>query len=49
LGHINKTQSDQIPVYKSKQMEIGKNAWQMPTGRTGYGKQNMENLEWLIK
>ena len=48
LGQINKSHMDQTPVYKTKQAELGTKAWQMNTGRQGFGKQNTEDIRWLI-
>lgn len=48
IGHINRNAMDQTPVYKQKQAQVGREAWQMKTGRQGIGQQNIEDLKWLI-
>jgi len=48
LGQIGRNKIDTAPVYKSTQNQIGKKAWEMPTGRTGYGNQTSEDIRWLL-
>lgn len=48
VGGINVSKADQTPFYKVKQGQIGHNAWKMNTGRQGFGKQNQEDLRWLL-
>lgn len=48
LDQFNKTKTDQSPVYKQNQAQLGKNAWKMNAGRSGFGKQNIEDISWLI-
>jgi hypothetical protein len=44
---MTKTESD-TPIYRQKQAQIGRKSWEMNTGRQGFGKQNTEDLRWLI-
>jgi hypothetical protein len=48
VGGITSTQKDKTPFYKAKQAQTGHNSWTMNTGRQGFGKQNQEDLRWLI-
>jgi len=48
IGGITSTKKDTTPFYKVKQQQIGFNSWKMNTGRQGFGKQNQENIEWLL-
>lgn len=48
LGHINRNKIDQTPFFKARQSQVSQKAWQMSTGRKGYGKQNTEDLTWLL-
>lgn len=49
IGLINKNKSDQVPVYKQRQANMGQQSWQMNIGNLGYGRQNIEDIKWLIK
>ena len=48
LGHINMTKSDAVPIYKQNQNRAGAESWRMNTGRSGMGKQNQEDIRWLL-
>jgi len=48
VGAMNKDKMDQTPFFKVKQAQVGHNAWKMNTGRQGFGKQNQEDLRWLL-
>jgi len=48
VSGMTKDKMDQTPFYKVKQAQTGHNAWTMNTGRQGFGKQNQEDLRWLI-
>ena len=48
VGAMTKDKMDQTPFFKVKQAQVGHNAWKMNTGRQGFGKQNTEDLRWLL-
>ena len=48
VGAMTKDKMDQTQFYKVKQAQVGHNAWTMNTGRQGFGKQNSEDLRWLL-
>jgi hypothetical protein len=48
VSGITSTQKDKTPVYKATQQQTGFNSWKMNTGRQGFGKNNQEDLRWLI-
>ncbi len=49
LGHMHMTKpADQSPVYKQKSTSMGKQSWEMKTGRQGIGNQNTEDIRWLL-
>ena len=48
VGGITSTQKDKTPFYKAKQAQTGYNSWTMNTGRQGFGKQNQEDIRWLL-
>ncbi len=48
VNAIGANRMDQTPFYKVKQAQVGRNSWTMNLGRVGYGKQNTEDLKWLI-
>lgn len=48
IGQIGKSKTDDAPVYKTTQMQVGQKAWSMPTGRTGFGHQTNEDIRWLL-
>ena len=48
ISHINRNQIDQTPVFKQKQAQVGREAWEMKTGRHGFGRQNVEDIRWLL-
>lgn len=48
IGHINRNQIDNTPVFKQKQAQVGQKSWQINTGRSGYGQQNVEDIRWLL-
>jgi hypothetical protein len=48
VDQMNRNKIDQTPVYKSNQAQVGKKAWQMTTGRTGFGSQTTEDIRWLL-
>jgi hypothetical protein len=48
LGHINMTKSKEVPIYKQNQNRAGAESWRMNTGRSGMGKQNQEDIRWLL-
>jgi len=39
---------DITPVYKQKQIQDGRKAWEMKTGRQGMGNQGIEDIRWLL-
>jgi len=45
---MNRNKSDHAPVYKSQQAQVGQQAWKMKTGRNGFGKDNYEDITWLL-
>ena len=49
VGNIGMKKMDQTPFYKTRQAQIGAEAWTMKTGRTGFGNQTQEDLRWLLK
>lgn len=48
LSGISKNKIDETPIFKQKNAQIGAKAWQMNTGRQGYGKDNTEDIRWLL-
>lgn len=49
LGQMHMTKpADTTPVFKQQQAQLGRQAWQMKTGRQGFGKQNIEDIKWLL-
>jgi hypothetical protein len=49
LGNMHMTKpADQSPVYRQKAAGMGKQAWEMKTGRQGIGNQNTEDIRWLL-
>jgi hypothetical protein len=48
VGAIGANRMDQTPFYKVKQAQVGRNSWTMNLGRVGHGKQNTEDLKWLL-
>lgn len=48
IGQIGKSKTDDTPVYKSQQAQVGQKSWSMPTGRTGFGNQTNEDIRWLL-
>jgi hypothetical protein len=49
IGNISMHKMDQTPYYKAKTRQIGSEYWKMKTGRQGFGKENQEDLQWLIR
>jgi hypothetical protein len=48
VSGINRNKIDETPVFKQRAAQIGVKSWQMNTGRQGYGKDNVEDIRWLI-
>jgi hypothetical protein len=49
LGYMNMTRAEEsTPVYKQKTNLLGKQSWEMKTGRQGIGQQNTEDIKWLL-
>ena len=48
VSGIGANRMDQTPCYKVKQAQVGRETWTMKIGRQGFGKQNQEDLRWLI-
>lgn len=49
LGQMNMSKpADQSPVYRQKNTNMGKQSWEMKTGRQGIGNQNIEDIRWLL-
>lgn len=48
VAGMTKDKMDQTPFYKVKQAQVGHESWTMKTGRQGFGKQNQEDLKWLL-
>lgn len=48
VGGMTKDKMDQTPFYKVKTAQISRDAWTMKTGRQGFGKENREDLKWLL-
>jgi len=48
VSGMTKEKMDQTPFYKVKQAQTGHDSWTMKTGRQGFGKQNTEDLKWLL-
>ena len=48
ISQINKSKTEDVPVYKQGQVRDGQKSWEMNTGRQGFGKQNTENIRWLL-
>ena len=48
LSHIDRNKIDRTPVFKAIQAQKGTKAWQMSTGRHGFGNDNAEDLKWLL-
>ena len=48
VSGINANRMDQTPFYKVRSAQYGHESWTMKTGRQGYGKQNQEDLRWLL-
>ena len=48
IGHINRSQTDQTPYYKTRINQTGLEQWRMKTGRQGIAQHNVEDLKWLI-
>jgi len=48
IGNIGMSRMDQTPFYKTRNAQVGAESWTMKTGRQGFGKQNQEDLKWLL-
>ena len=48
ISQINKSKTEDVPVYKQGQVRDGQKSWEMNTGRQGFGKQNTEDIRWLL-
>jgi hypothetical protein len=48
LGLIGRNKIDTTPVYKQNQANMGKKAWEMPTGKLGAGHHGTEDIKWLL-
>lgn len=48
VGGINIKKMDQTPFYKTKQGQIGANAWKMTVGNLDSGQKGNEDLRWLL-
>lgn len=49
LGQMNMTKAEnKEPVYRQNQIATGQKSWQMNTGRQGIGKENTEDIRWLL-
>ena len=48
VGNIGMSKMDQTPFYKTRNAQVGSESWTMKTGRQGFGKQNQEDLKWLL-
>lgn len=49
VNQMNRSKMDETPVFKAQVQQAGRKAWQMNTGRQGFGSQNVEDITWLIK
>jgi hypothetical protein len=49
LSGISKNKIDETPIFKQKNAQLGAKSWQMNTGRQGYGKDNTEDIRWLLR
>ena len=48
VSGIHKNKMDETPFFKQRATQSGTKSWQMNTGRQGYGKDNTEDIRWLI-
>jgi intein/homing endonuclease len=48
VDQMNRNKIDQVPVYKSNQVQNASKTWEMQTGRHGPGQHGTEDIRWLI-